>query len=179
MSILLHLEEMLVVTALITFILLKSCISSTKWIPSLTTSVCCNSSAKEALCRCCTIAWTKHFRETILSFCTSGKVLKNSLGNLYERLFCNHPFNWTEDFIPSVEWLQRSCKRNEFCIKFFKARLMLLSQWNFIVFSEVICIYVVMIGITSSEIFCFYRRWLVTSLLNSAGLLPVVWGDGE
>lgn len=56
---------------------------------------------------------------------------------------------------------------------------MLLSQWNFIVFSGVTGIYVATIGITSSEIFHFYRRWLVASLLNSAGLLPKVWGEGE
>lgn len=101
------------------------------------------------------------------------------MGNLHERLFCNHSFHWAEKFLASVEWFQRSYKRNEFCIKFSKPWLMLLSWWNFIGFSGVICIYVVMTRIIPSKIFHFCRWWLVTSLLNSSGLLPRCGGNGR
>lgn len=153
MSILFHLEEMLVVTEFITFILLKWCVSFMKWFPTLTTFMCCNSSDEELLYRCCTTVWTEHILETILSFCTNGEVLKNKMGNLYERLFVTILLTEQRNF-SFVDWLQRSCKRNSFCTK-FKPWLMLLTQWNFIVFSAVIWIYIAIIGMSSSEIsFC-------------------------
>lgn len=160
MSILFHLEEMLVVTEFITFILLKWCISFMKWFPSLTTFMCCNSSDEELSYRCCTTVWTEHILKTILSFCTNGEVLKNKMGNLYERLFVTILLTEQRNF-SFVEWLQRSCKWNSFCIKFkpFNPVELYCLQWSYL---HLYC----KNRDVFRNFFLFYRMWLVPSLIN-------------
>lgn len=107
----------------------KQYIASIKWIRTPTTFVCPDCSDEEALYRCCTIAGTKHFPETVL-FCNKEKVLKIQWETFMKGYFVTTLLS--EQRILSLLWKGSKdfFKRNEFCIKIPNPWLMLLSQWS-------------------------------------------------